>query len=189
MKEVRAIFIKYIKYLQTSVLKNDVFKSWTLLGLPGKHQATLDEMHVLMQRFPKVVTDMNALKSKSLEHQATTRDEFLAYFDENDNLMAIYDIWHQISKKIDLYSCQPRFKHLAEFANFQLLISNRNSYCESTFNTIRKICTNGYYNVMVTQGHVSTSVFTGITSTRNNPLGILIPKISIFVKKKLACYE
>ena len=99
MKEVRAIFIKYIKYLQTSVLKNDVFKSWTLLGLPEKHQATLDEMHVLMQRFPKVVTDMNALKSKSLEHQATTRDEFLAYFDENDNLMAIYDIWHQISKK------------------------------------------------------------------------------------------
>ena len=57
-------FIKYAKYLQTSmpVLKNDINKSLTFLRLPERHQATLDELHVLMQRFPRVITDMNALE-------------------------------------------------------------------------------------------------------------------------------
>ena len=36
-------------------------------------------------------------------------------------------IWHQISKQIDLYSGQSRFKHLAEFAKFLLLIPHSNS--------------------------------------------------------------
>ena len=36
-------------------------------------------------------------------------------------------IWHQISKQIDLYSGQPRFKHLAEFAKLLLLIPHSNS--------------------------------------------------------------
>ena len=44
------------------VLKNDINKSLTFLRLPERHQATLDELHVLMQRFPRVITDMNALE-------------------------------------------------------------------------------------------------------------------------------
>ena len=50
LKEVRAFFIKCAKYLETSmpVLNNDVIKSLAFLCLPERHQATLDELHVLM---------------------------------------------------------------------------------------------------------------------------------------------
>ena len=56
---------------------------------------------------------------------------------------------------------------------------------------MRKICTDGHNNLgkYATQGNASTSVYTETTSIRNNLLGILIPKINIFGKKKLACYE
>ena len=40
---------------------------------------------------------MNALESKFLEYQATSGDEFPAYFDEDDKPMRIDPIWHQIS--------------------------------------------------------------------------------------------
>ena len=50
LKEVGNLFIKCAKYLQASmpVLKNDVIKSLTCLPLPQRHQATLDELYVLM---------------------------------------------------------------------------------------------------------------------------------------------
>ena len=57
------------------VLKNDVIKSLTLPRLPERHQATLDE---LMQRFSRIITDMNALKSEFVKYQATPDDGFPA---------------------------------------------------------------------------------------------------------------
>ena len=116
--KVRFFFIKCTKYLQTSmlVLKNDATESLTFLHLPERHQDTLDELHVLMRRSPRVITETNALESKFLEYQATSDDELPAHVDEDDRPMCIDHIWHHISKQIDLYSGQPRFKHLAEFA-------------------------------------------------------------------------
>ena len=91
LKEVRASFIKCANYLQTSmsVLKSDVIKSLTFLRLSERHQATLDELHVLMQRFPRVITDKNALESEFCEYQETPDDGFPAYFDENDKPLCI----------------------------------------------------------------------------------------------------
>ena len=66
---------------------------------------------------------MNALESEFLEYQATPDDEFPAYFDEDDKSMLIDNICHQISKQIDLYSGQPHFKHLAEFARCLLFFT------------------------------------------------------------------
>ena len=86
-----------------------------------------------MQRLPRVITDTNALESKFLEFQATLDDEFPAYFDEDDKPMRTDHIWHQISKQIDLYYGQPRFKHLAEFAKFLFLIPHSNSYRKSEY--------------------------------------------------------
>ena len=65
--------------MQASIpeFKNDVIKSLTFLRPPERHQAMLDELHVLMQRLLRVITDMNALESEFLEDQATTVDEFL----------------------------------------------------------------------------------------------------------------
>ena len=42
-----------------------------------------------MQRFPGVMTDINALESECLEYQAIPDDEFPAYFSEDDKLMRI----------------------------------------------------------------------------------------------------
>ena len=66
----------------------------TFLCLPEIHQATLDELHVLMQSFPRVTTDMNALESEFLQYQASPYDEFPAYFDEHDKSLHIDLIWH-----------------------------------------------------------------------------------------------
>ena len=68
--------------------------SLTFLRLPERHQAMLDELHMLMQRPLRVITDMNALKSEFLEYQAATDDEFPVYFDEDDKLMRTDHIWH-----------------------------------------------------------------------------------------------
>ena len=71
------------------------------------------------------------------------------------------------------------------------MIPHSNSYCESIFSTIKKICTDGRHILGkdATPGHPSTSVYTETTSIRNNLLEILIPKVNIFRKKKLACHE
>ena len=41
-------------------------------------------LYVLIQRFPRVTTDMNALESEFLDYQAPSYDEFPTYFDEDD---------------------------------------------------------------------------------------------------------
>ena len=50
-----------------------------------------------MQRFPRLIADMNALQSEFPEYQETPDDESPAYFDEDDNLMRNDYIWHEIS--------------------------------------------------------------------------------------------
>ena len=106
----------------------------------------LDELYVLMQRLLMAITNMNAPESEFLEYEATTDDEFPVCFDEDDKLRTDH-IWDQISKQIDLYSGQPRFKYLAEFPKFLLLISHSNSYCESILSGIGKIFTDGRHNL------------------------------------------
>ena len=69
----------------------------TFFRLPGRHQVTLDELHLLMQRFPRSIADMNALESQFPEYQETPDDESPAYFDKDDNLMRNDYIWHEIS--------------------------------------------------------------------------------------------
>ena len=68
-----------------------------------------------MQRFPRIITDMNALESEFLENETTPGDKFPAYFDEDDNPECID---HQMSKQIDLYPGQRCLKPLQNFLNF-----------------------------------------------------------------------
>ena len=81
LKEVRAFFIWSAKYLQTAMsnLKNDVIKSLKFLRLPERHQSTLEELYVLMQKFQTVITDINAFEWEFLECQATPDSEVQAY--------------------------------------------------------------------------------------------------------------
>ena len=61
---------------------------------------------------------------------------------------------------------------------FLLLISHRNSYCESILSGIGKNFTDGRHNLGKdgTQGHASTSVYTETRFIRNNLLAIMIPR-------------
>ena len=193
LKEARSFYMKCVKYMQTSmpVFRSKIIKSLTFLRLPERHNATSDELQEIVQRFPKVITNTDALESEFLEYQATPDDELPAYFDDDGKPFRIDYVWNQISKITVAHTGQPRFKHLAHLAKFLLLIPHSNSFCESVFSTIRKICSDGRHNLGkdATLGHASTSVYNATTSIRNNLLGILIPKINIFWKRKLACYE
>ena len=60
---------------------------------------------------------MNALESEFLEYQATST------FDKDNKPKRIDQIFHLISKQIDLYSGQLHFKHLAEFAQCLLFFT------------------------------------------------------------------
>ena len=62
-----------------SNLKNDVIKSLKFLRLPERHQSTLEELYVLMQKFQTVITDINAFEWEFLECQATPDSEVQAY--------------------------------------------------------------------------------------------------------------
>ena len=42
----------------------------------------LDKLRVLIQSFPRVISDMNGLESEFLEYQATPDDELPVYFEE-----------------------------------------------------------------------------------------------------------
>ena len=50
---------------------SDIIGASTFLFQSERHQATLDKLHVLMQKFSRVITDMNVLESELLEYQAT----------------------------------------------------------------------------------------------------------------------
>ena len=99
LKEVKVFFIKCVKYLQSStpVSKKGVIKFLTFLRLPERQQVKLDKLHVLRQRFPRVIADMNAIETEFLQYQATPDNEFPAYFKEDDKSMHTDYIWHQIS--------------------------------------------------------------------------------------------
>lgn len=185
-----------VLYLKKSmpVLHDEVIKSLTFLRLPERHQASTDDLEVIIDRFPNVVNsdDLKDLEAEFLDYQAASNTELPpAYFDEDDKPIRIDQVWHKISLLNDAFSGLPRFKHLAKLAKVLLLIPHSNAYCESVFSTISKICTTGRHNLGkdAAKGHASTSVYKDTTSIINNLLGILITKINIFGRRKIQCYE
>ena len=56
---------------------------------------------------------------------------------------------------------------------------------------MRKICTDGRHNLgkNATQGHTATSVYNGKTEIRNTLTYVLVTKINIFQRRKIACHE
>ena len=68
LKESRKFYIACTRYLQISVSHDEVIKSLTFLRLPERHQASTDEIEVIIQRFPNVINsdDINDLQSEFL---------------------------------------------------------------------------------------------------------------------------
>ena len=172
LNEARSFYMKCVKYMQTSmpVFRSKIIKSLTFLRLPKRHNAASDELQEIVQRFPKVITNIDALVSEFLEYQATPDDELPAYFDNDGKPFRIDYVWYQISKITVAHTGQHRFQHLAHLAKFLLLILHSNSFCESVFSTIRKICSDGRHNLGkdAILGHASTSVYNATTSIRSS---------------------
>ena len=90
--------MKCTKYLQTSmpVLHSEVIKSLTF---QKGHQASTNELEVIMKRFPNVINSsvVNDLKSEFLDYQAAPDKELFAYYDEDDKPIRSDLVWHKIS--------------------------------------------------------------------------------------------
>ena len=68
------------------VLHSKVIKSLTFLRLPERHQASTNELEVIIKRFPNVInsSDINCLESEFFGYQAASDKELPASYDEDD---------------------------------------------------------------------------------------------------------
>ena len=99
---------------------------------------------MLIQRFSRVITDMNVLESEFLEYHATPDDKFPAYFDKDDKPM---------SCALITFGTKYLHKLIYTLVNlvlntFLLLIPHSNSYCESIFSAVKKIYTVARHNLL-----------------------------------------
>ena len=103
-----------------SVLKNDVIKSLTFIRLPDRQKATLDELSILVTRFPNFIPqeDITQLETEFLEYQCTSDKEMPCYLNENKIPNKIDFIWNEIAKISDPCTGQPKFKHLPKLVKF-----------------------------------------------------------------------
>ena len=67
------------------VLKSDVINSLTFIHVLDRQKATLDELSILVTRFPNVIPqeDITQLETEFLEYQCTSEKELPSYLNEN----------------------------------------------------------------------------------------------------------
>ena len=150
-------------------------------------------MDIILQRFPTVVVEaqLDDRQTQFLDYQAMSDASLPHYTDEDGKKIRIDAVWRDITAIKDPYSGLPRFPVLVQLVRVLLLIPQSNSYCESVFRTVRKICTDGRHNLgkNATQGHTATSVNNDKTEIRNTLTYVLVTKINIFQRRKIACHE
>ena len=63
------------------MLHSEMIKSFIFLRLPERHQASTNELEVIMKRFPNAIksSDVNDLESEFLDYQAAPDKELPAY--------------------------------------------------------------------------------------------------------------
>ena len=73
LKDFNSIFIGAMakQYARDSDIIGTSEYNWHFLFQPEIHQDSLDKLHVLMQRFPRVIIDMNVLESEFLDIQVS----------------------------------------------------------------------------------------------------------------------
>ena len=156
------------------VLQDDIIKYLTFICVPNCQKATLDELSILLTRFPNVIPqeDMTHLGTERFEYEYTSEKEIPSWLNENKTANRIDFTWNEIAKLV----------------KFLLLIPHSNAYCAycgSIFSTVKKICTGDRHK----EGQASTSVYQSTTGIRNNLVSLLITKVNIFLKHCIKCYE
>ena len=126
------------------VLKNGLIKTFTFIRLPDRQKATLDELSILVTRFPNFIPqeDITQLETEFFKYQCTSEKELPSYLDEDKIPSRTDFIWNEIAKISHPCNGQPKFKHPPKLVKFLLLIPHSTAYCEIIFSTVKKICTN-----------------------------------------------
>ena len=145
LSESRKLFQWYVTYLSKSmpVLKNGLIKTFTFIRLPDRQKATLDELSILVTRFPNFIPqeDITQLETEFFKYQCTSEKELPSYLDEDKIPSRTDFIWNEIAKISHPCNGQPKFKHPPKLVKFLLLIPHSTAYCEIVFSTVKKICT------------------------------------------------
>ena len=140
LSESRKFFQRCVTYLRKPmpVLQNDVIKSLTFIRLPDRQKATMDELSILVTRFPKVILqeDITQLETEFLEYQFTSEKELPSYLNGNEIPNRTDFVWNEIAKISGPCTGQPKFKHVPKLAKFLSVISHSNVDCESIFSTV-----------------------------------------------------
>ena len=86
------------------VLKDDVIKSLTFIRIPDRQKATLDELSILVTRFPNVIPqeDITQLEAEFIKYQCTSEKELPSYLNKNKISNRIAFIWNGIAKINDV---------------------------------------------------------------------------------------
>ena len=175
------------------MLKDEVLISLTFIHLHERHLASHEELDIILQRFPTVVDEaqLDDLQTQFLDYQAMSDASLPHCTDEDGKKFRIDAVWCDIAAIKDPCSGLPRFPVLVKFVRVLLLIPHSNAYCESVFSTVHKICIDGRHNLgkNAMQGHAATSVYNDTTEIRNTLIGVLVTKINVFQRKKIACHE
>ena len=84
--------------LHSVVIKSLTFQKDFQKDFQKGHQASTNELEVIMKRFPVINSSVvNDLKSEFLDYQAAPDKELPAYYDEDDKPIRIDLVWHKIS--------------------------------------------------------------------------------------------
>ena len=80
LSEARKFFQQCVTYVRKSMIK-----SLTFICVPDRQNATLDELSILVTRFPNVIPqeDITQLETEFLEYQCTSEKELPSYLNEN----------------------------------------------------------------------------------------------------------
>ena len=81
------------------VLQDDIIKYLTFICVPNCQKATLDELSILLTRFPNVIPqeDMTHLGTERFEYEYTSEKEIPSWLNENKTASRIDFTWNEIA--------------------------------------------------------------------------------------------
>ena len=95
--------VTYLRLLML-VLKNDLIEFLKFILVPDRQKATVDELSILVTRFPNVIPQENItqLETGFLDYLCTSEKKLPSYLNQNKTPKRIDFIWNEIADINDL---------------------------------------------------------------------------------------
>lgn len=90
--------VTYLRLLML-VLKNDLIEFLKFILVPDRQKATVDELSILVTRFPNVIPQENItqLETGFLDYLSTSEKKLPSYLNQNNTPKRIDFIWNEIA--------------------------------------------------------------------------------------------